>query len=350
MISQYQKSQELISKFDKFGSQISLQFQKNQIHQTVFGGVFSILIYSSAIFFTYFFGKELWEKTSPITNTSEEPVFQPEKFEINAQTFSFAFGIQNLNWEHYIDPSIYQVKAFQKTSYKIFNKTTNQYEQVYKNTEIKLVRCKQEHFIIQGVDDYFKNLPFLNDLFCFDPDQQMHIEGDFSSDQFGVIEIYLGACDQEKSNIVCKDKEYINKQLQKSFFASYFTDKLIDPKNYQQPFKYIAKDLFWPISNDMSKSIVLYMRNIYIESDNGLITDNIQYLKDTVYSYQTEQVQSTKESENFFFLLIRFEKGKQSRYYRRYKKPQDILANIAGIVDALILLELQSLCHQMNLI
>ncbi len=58
----------------------------------------TLSIYSISLFLAYIFGKELWIKSNPITNFSEEDVFQPEKFDMNFKDYTFIFGIQYKNW------------------------------------------------------------------------------------------------------------------------------------------------------------------------------------------------------------------------------------------------------------
>jgi hypothetical protein len=62
--------------------------------------------------------------------------------------------------------------------------------------------------------------------------------------------------------------------LSNSSIAVYFSDKIIDPSNFDEPFINTAKDLYWDTSNKLTKKIALFMRNYYIESDIGYLFED----------------------------------------------------------------------------
>lgn len=65
-----------------------------------------------------------------------------------------------------------------------------------------------------------------------------------------------------------------------------------------------------------AKEITIYKRNIFIESDVGIINEQKETTHSAVFSYQTEQV--IYGGDRFARVVIRFEKSKQTRYYRSY--------------------------------
>ncbi len=112
-------------------------------------------------------------------------------------------------------------------------------------------------------------------MLCLDMDKYFYIEGDFMADKFATLEFYFNVCNVTDVNAKCKKQSEIDKILEYSIFAIYFTDKIIDPTNLNNPFTNVGRDMFWPVTNKFAKELTLYMRNYYIDSDIGLVNEQI---------------------------------------------------------------------------
>ncbi|KAL4466679.1 hypothetical protein ABPG72_016796 [Tetrahymena utriculariae] len=335
-----------ITKLDMFGQKIELLYKEKHEHLTVFGGFISLLNGVLFFFVSYSYGGELFLKQNPVTNFSEESVRQPEQYTMTPQSFNMAFGMQNPNtYDQFIDESIYQMKVIGQQMIKVLNQTTGNYDQVWTENDLGPYPCKLSNFQVEGSLEFFQQLSGINQMYCFDQTNgQASIAGDFQADFFQVIIFSIFQCqnktDEEAAQliksgqkvVVCKSQEEIDSVLMNGYFAAYYTDKVINPKLRDQPFNTFPRDIFWPTSNKVVKELTMYWRNVYIESDMGIFNEDIQILRDVIFSYSTEQL-TYGQSNKFVNMVVRLEKAKQSRYFRSYMKIQDVLAQISGVMS-----------------
>ncbi|EAR83220.2 ATPase, histidine kinase-, DNA gyrase B, putative (macronuclear) [Tetrahymena thermophila SB210] len=335
-----------ITKLDMFGQKIGLLYKEKPQHLTFFGGFISLLNAGLFIFVAYSYGAELFLKQNPVTNFSEESLRQPEQYIMTHQTFSMAFGMQDPNtFDQFIDESIYSIKVIASQMIKVYNQTTGQYDQVWSEEDLGPYPCKLSDFQVEGSLEYFQQLSGLDQMYCFDQsDGKASIAGDFEADFFQVLDFSVYQCqnktDEEAAQlikngqkvVVCKSQEDIDSVLMNGYFAAYYTDKVINPKLRDNPFTTFPRDIFWPTSNKLVKELTMYWRNVYIESDMGIINEDIQILRDVTFSYSTEQL-TYGQNNKFVHMIVRFEKAKQSRYFRSYMKIQDVLAQISGVMS-----------------
>lgn len=90
-------------------------------------------------------------------------------------------------------------------------------------------------------------------------------------------------CDKETSTVTCRDD--IADVLTNSYVAMYFNDVIVNPKDYY-PFKTIGRDAFWNVSPLYPKDATMYYRNIYVESDKGILFEDKNFERSTALSYQ----------------------------------------------------------------
>lgn len=57
----------------------------------------------------------------------------------------------------------------------------------------------------------------------------------------GVVQPCKNSTETEPSNIICKSQEVIDEALKDTFWAFYFTDSFINPKNFTHPFDIVKK-------------------------------------------------------------------------------------------------------------
>lgn len=63
---------------------------------------------------------------------------------MNPQSYIFVFGIENSNWEHYIDESIYTIEAINEQSIKVKNPVTGLYERKVNKVDLNPHKCTKE--------------------------------------------------------------------------------------------------------------------------------------------------------------------------------------------------------------
>ncbi|KAL4469413.1 hypothetical protein ABPG74_004666 [Tetrahymena malaccensis] len=340
-----------ITQIDQFGHNIQLLYQKKPKHITFFGGLTTILNGILLVIVAYSYGAELVYKQNPITNFSEESIRQPEQYNMTPSVFNMAFGMQNpATFDQFIDESIYSISVIRNQMTKVYNQTTRQYDQIWNSIDLGPHPCDLSNFQVKDSFSYFQQLAGIDQMYCFNQtDNQASISGDFEADFFQSIEFFIYQCQNKTEEeaadlikkgqrvIICKSQDEIDKILMNGYFAAYYTDKLINPKLIDQPFTTFPRDIFWPTSNKLMKELTMYWRNVYIESDVGIVSQKKMIQRDVTFSYSTEQV-TLGQSNQFIHLIIRFEKAKQSRYFRQYIKIQDVLAQVSGVMNLFFLI------------
>ncbi|KAL4465519.1 hypothetical protein ABPG72_001622 [Tetrahymena utriculariae] len=288
-------------------------------YQTKFGSVITIIIECLIGVQIFLVGKEVVYKLNPDVIFAKQLVAIPARFNITKKAFNFAFGVQFPgNISQLIDESIYKVSAVQVTMQRKFNQTNQVFYQEWNNLPIGIHRCSSKDFEVEESINYFNTLFGLKNMYCLDYDSQnLYMEGSFDQDQYG-------------------SPEEINKILTNSFVCHYTNDMIVNPKNVN-PYSIISRDMYWSTNPIYPKDAYLYYRNIYVETDNGIVLEDISTQRNPSLSSTQEQI-IFGESEYFFQMQLRFEEAKESIYHRKYKKLNSILAEISGIAKALVMI------------
>ncbi|KAL4427195.1 hypothetical protein ABPG74_013399 [Tetrahymena malaccensis] len=320
---------------DMFGIGFNLNYMNKSQYQTNFGVAISLIIGFLIGVQIFLVGKEVVYKTNPEVIFAEQFVASPARFNITRNTFNFAFGVQFPgNFSQFIDESIYTVSAVQVTMQRKLNQTSGELYQDWNNLPIDIHPCSSKDFEVKESINYFNTLVGLENMYCLDYDSQnLYMEGSFDQDQYGLIQIQFKRCTGKQN---CRDPEEINKILTNSFVSHYTNDIIVNPK-YVNPYSIISRDMYWSTNPVYPKDAYLYYRNIYVETDNGIVFEDISSQRRPSLSSTEEQI-IFGETDYFFQMQLRFEKAKESIYHRKYKKLDSILAEIGGIAKALVMI------------
>ena len=129
--------------------------------------------------------------------------------------------------------------------------------------------------------------------------------------------------------------------IRASMYSIYFVDQNVDIENYKYPLDFY----FHKISNRLSTTS--YTKNVLnfhvgeIKSRTGIIFEKINYIKTYVYDANEKVVSEKNEKNNnkeiygsFYFSM----QNMLNVYDRKYKRLQDVSANIGGIVKLIMIL------------
>ena len=162
--------------------------------------------------------------------------------------------------------------------------------------------------------------------------------GTFNSNR-NIYHIIIDKCNQETLNLLF-DKEYTCKSDSEMniYFSGnygcelYFIDEYIDVSNYKEP----NKKFIYRIENVFSREIYsinnLNFNPSMIKTHNGIIFDNIE--EELTYSFDRNDVLTYSTDANNIYLIYYFWlKNRLLIYERTYKRIQDIISIIGGIVE-----------------
>ncbi|EAS01735.1 zinc knuckle protein, putative (macronuclear) [Tetrahymena thermophila SB210] len=322
----------IVKLVDIYGIPINVNFQNDDTHRTTFGAIISILVFLTFGLATYFYGQELFYKTNPIVITSEQYVKNPERMTIDKEKQIIVMGFNTAVGKTVYDPSIIQVRATISQLVKVYNQTTQTYSSSLQATPLNIRPCNSNDIKSDKVKDYFNALN-LNQYFCFDDNQEVFVEGDYSGDFYSRVDVYFSQCKNSTipGSTVCKPQSVINNVASNLYFLAYMIDKIIDPTNLEEPFDYRGFNIETQTSIFQSQQFVAFFENYYVQSDTGFLQKSLQQIRDFMY------VQSS--SSNLYGqdgLLVQFTlrpyKNKQLIMERRYMKFSDLVAQLGGIL------------------
>ncbi|KAL4484447.1 hypothetical protein ABPG74_019624 [Tetrahymena malaccensis] len=334
----YSKINNLLKHFDIYGVPIRINFQSQEIHKTVFGSLISIFVMIMFGLSCYVYGMELFKMDDPIVITSEQYVKNPQRMDIDKTQQVIVMGFFDHKAQTVYDPSVIQVSASISNLQKVYNTTTQGYQTSLIQTNLRIRPCKQSDIRVDKLKGYFNQLT-LNQYFCFDDNQEVYVEGDFSGDFYSKVDVYFSSCKNSTTpgSTVCKSQEYINNITSNLFFQAYMIDKIVNPSNLENPFDYQGFNIETQTSIFQSQQYVAFFENYYVQTDTGLLTKSVQEVRDFLYVESRSSNIYGKDGLLIQFTLRPF-KNKQLIMQRRYMKFSDLFAQLGGILKVITLI------------
>jgi hypothetical protein len=158
--------------------------------------------------------------------------------------------------------------------------------------------------------------------------------------------LFIQRCLPKKKSLFnvsnCHNTSYSDDlMISSSMYSIYFIDQNIDTENYKNPLKYYYHKISNRLSTTSYTKNVLNFHSGQVKSRTGIIFEKISYLQTYVYD-SNEKVVSEKNEENnneeiygsFYFSM----QNMMEVYDRKYKRLQDVSANIGGIVKLVMIL------------
>ncbi|EAR90119.2 transmembrane protein, putative (macronuclear) [Tetrahymena thermophila SB210] len=319
---------------DIYGQRVQMNFSKQPIYKTVYGGLITLIIGGCFIAGCYFFGCILFNRLNPSVITSERSVTSAARINITESNIVAMFGVSNGASQIWSDPTIFRVYAVQQIM-QITNSTDSglQLRQLISYNKT-MKTCDETDIGISEVKPYFNELNLTN-LYCFEQGQDIFMEGDFDAQRFAQVFVYVEKCSNGTvPNVVCKPIDVINQKLQLSKIQMYLSNTIVDPLNFEEPFSSKGMNLYTQTSSNFPKEVQLYFTNQYIQDDVGFMFSQVEEKHSFVYTIQQE----TTFFSNYNVLvrvLMRLQKQKENLMQRRYQKFQDVVAQIGGLMKLL---------------
>ncbi|KRX05816.1 hypothetical protein PPERSA_02348 [Pseudocohnilembus persalinus] len=312
-----------VQTFDIYGVEPKLFIDQQNKYKTKFGAFLSFLTLTILLVGCWIYGKELYYKQNPYTTISDVAVKNPERYNLTSQNFNFAFGLQNSNWIHYIDPTVYEFKL----NLSIMKIKGTEIEQ--ETIDLKPRRCTKDDFTID--QEAFYSLGQLDNLFCINNQDGLFIQGDYGQEIFASITGSLSMC-SDSSKVECKSEAEILKTLQGNYWGMYFTDDILNPKEFISPFTKVARNEYGLVQGNQHKDVLFYFENVFLEDNTGIIFDEISQQQGLAFASLKESQQSSNINGTFMDFGIRMQKVKQTKVYRNYTNLADVIANVGGIL------------------
>ncbi|EAS04164.2 transmembrane protein, putative (macronuclear) [Tetrahymena thermophila SB210] len=325
-----------LQKIDIFGVGVNIKFNKREKYQTKLGGLFSVVVYILMLVYSMNLLNIILKKTDPIVIFEQNSVTQPQRFDLNPQNFSIAFALLNENLDPFIDQTLYSMNGQIYYRNKIWNNQTQKYTEDVGTQEFQVIPCTEQSFQEPNSRNYFLNLNYTN-MYCIKDTSQLFIEGQFDADRFTMLKINLTECsDLNNQSIKCQQQHERKKQLENTKLQIYYVNRIIQIRDYSNPFQSVGQTQFWRTNYEMVQQINLMFVNTYIADDTNLFYgENYVNQRDLVFS-QDRLLQASRDQEsnqNIYEIEIYMDKNKENVYRRIYQKLPQAISQIGGIFN-----------------
>ena len=290
---------------------------------TFCGSCISITIILVAFFFIIFYSQIILRHTQPQIITTIYNDENPKLINLSPNNFVITFSLQNIEYENYIDESIYTINATKSIVFLDDRGINNA-----KETEISIIKCSDYKFKL--IPQYFKALP-LNNLYCIN-ETDIRLRGQFKQDVWEYVNIRFSKCvNSTKNNFSCKSETEINKSLKGGFVGIFLTDFNILPNNYSYPYHIYGKNIYNTFSINYHLSYWIFIKSIELKTDSGLIFSDTK--KMNFFALEDTKPDIDYREGNIFLTMVIRNSPKREVYERSYLKIQNIAATISGMIN-----------------
>lgn len=305
-------------------------FRGAKLYSSRLGKVLSFFVYALTITATYYFSQNLLYKTSGQITLSEVITPNPEAFPLNKDTFFFAFALQNSsnNFLAFIDEQIYTIEM------KLRIKEGNNFS--YKSLSIG--ECDESDYPSDPDLLYYFMSNSVKGYYCIKNWTDLELLGYWDSVFFKELQLLVHPCiNGSGNNITCKSPEELDVIFGdgNGYFGSFLSSGVVDPDNYETPIKYTPMNFYTRISLKTYVFIELSLQHNQILTDSGFLLPNIYEKKGISKSGERQSV-TVDPNGVVFELLIRLDRIKKV-FSRKYDKVQDVLANVGGVFNFLLI-------------
>ncbi len=323
MMSRFMKKCDMLNKTFNF------KIDEAGTFKTPFGGLITMSLVVATLYVTYYFGKDIYEKKSPLVLKKNHKLNYYPYYTLNSSNFFFALSVEMDNYGIIEDKSsfVYHLKY----SYYVRNKTTKKFEKKIKH-DIELEKCSEKH---KENIEVIKHLNISKYYCAIFSNYTIGGAWDFAP-KYGFLSIRVQRCDentQDKYNLTCLDDiPLLAKYPDKIYIHTITFQNLVNPKSYSKP----LEESFETEANFMDLIGYTEQNHFYmiseLQTDDGMIFKEtsfkkfLQFLRFSTFSY----------TYNLDNLMYAFNIGvsKVSNYYERtYLKLQEIAARVGGFMN-----------------
>ena len=316
---------------DIFGYRNELKIKGNSRYKTKLGGLLTAAMISLALVLFIYFGFDMFYRKNPNSFKSEIYERDPELIKFSKDNFFFMFSVEKIaTYEHFYDPTIYNASMIQQ----IFNASGSY------SIDIPLEPCTEDHLPSNSnLRDYFISTPRSNlkNLICVKKEKfsDLEIQGSYDGRTYTNVKIFIKTCVNSTANdFACKSTDIINSNL-KGFFVFYTMDYIINAGDYESPAEASGKDYIGFIGPETTLMSNRYIATSEITTDDGWLMNDIKTKKYPTFADEKESLIGGNDALRAQFCIRKFHT--KFVYERKYKKIQEVLAEICGILNIICL-------------
>ncbi|CAD8114123.1 unnamed protein product [Paramecium sonneborni] len=329
-----------IKSFDLFGHPIELQIKKDNEYHTFLGilssiGILTLIFYSFLSLLI-----DMINRTNPSVLQNIEYQANPEEYKLNQDSFLFYLAITDefgrpITQED--NQLIYQSK-FSFCQRKVNEKNSFQSD----CSTFLMKKCDTMSINSQILEKLNISAAVLKASLCFDPDEwntiELSLQGTSQSLDFKGLKFNIEKCNNITSGGNCASQEFIDQKLSSGYLGFFISDSVLNQKKAQNPFSLVSKLITTTISSYQYKSMILQMRKskLYNKENFFYYFENNAEYSALLFDRQSEWVLNTQKEELVVIHVILDDR--EVLYYRTYNNILDILGQMGGLLELMLLL------------
>ena len=282
-----------------YGIKPSLTINGRYQYSSALDHILSAISIILIIAFSIYLVNELFSHLYPVIQVTSFNELNPQKIDLNNSNFIIAIGLQDPDYNNFIDESIYtlELKLITETKQRKYL-SGNKEEKI-----IELTRCSNVYMPV--LTNYFDKLP-LDNLYCIKNKSSLYIEGTFDVSPWTYLEFVFKKC-----TVNCSSEEVVHDKLHEAYFSLFITDYSLYPKEYNDPIKIFGKNYYTSVDYRTQKRIWTFLKTVQFESDDAWLFHHNQTEKFYAYDSEIEHYILNSDKDDFIHFFVRNAENKQ---------------------------------------
>ena len=303
----------IIKCIEIYGIRPSLTINGRYQYSSTLDHILSAITVILIIAFSIYLINELFSHSHPIIQITSFNEIKPQKIMLNSSNFIIAIGLQDPDYNNFIDESIYtlELKLITETKQRKFLSGNKE------EKNIELTRCSNVYMPV--LTNYFDKLP-LDNLYCIKNKSSLYIEGTFDVSPWTYLEFIFRKC-----TVNCSSEEILHNKLHEAYFSLFITDYSLYPKEHDNPIKIFGKNYFSSVDYRAQKRIWTFLKTVQFESDDAWLFHRNKSERFYSYDSEIEHYILNSEKDDFIHFFVRNAEKKEI-ITRSYVKLDEIIA------------------------
>lgn len=329
---------------DLLGESPSLYFNNEEKIKTKFGSIITFVILILIIILFWGFGQDFFKRTNPnMSFETVNPLYSP-KLLLNENNFDLAVRFEDfdMNPINNNNTGLYMILEFYE-GIRLSNGTWNRIND--KKYEMSLCKNKIEN---SGKSFLNEQLPNAGEKGWLCPNlNNSNVGGSYDANSnyigFFMIKTYIckpGYKDFNGKECQTSDKQISDLFKSRIFFSAMIQSTIVTPSDYLNGINRILTYTTYDLDKNLYKDIILKFSENIIENDYGWIiqsksiskTIGLSKEKINILSFDAINEENLILSSTFFFIKD------YSKYIRTYKKIQEIVADVGGMMEIFLII------------
>ena len=339
-----------LKNIDIISPNLTLFFKGYLSHSNIFSGIISLLIYLMSIFSIIYFSFDMIFRLNPTAYFYNKTILDSGNYLLSSESIFHYVSIYNLNF----DEKRFKVFGLKNKLINLYIKHPNSFlydHYIYepcselnenweknnmKSMNLSYIKRHNGLCITKFYNATNKKIIYYNDSEFKYPNLKYGSNNE-KNIWYG---IFVQACQNDSiiNNNNCYSKEDIKNFVNLKFPSSYITfiNSEIQIENYNNPINYSPYTISTTIKNNEFFAHHINLQPLKIKTKNGLIFDNI--VEERSYRFESLELQTFSTSEPIFASFYFWLQSNLYVYERNYKKIQNIMSEIGGLINACLVL------------